>query len=62
MFNEPSYAQRHVCWCEAEEKAYKVQGEPENFLIDQNGKIVFDDFMIEGNNHRTFELMINSLL
>jgi len=47
---------------EAEEKAYKVQGEPENFLIDQNGKIMFNDFMIEGNNHRTLELMINSLL
>jgi thiol-disulfide isomerase/thioredoxin/TolA-binding protein len=43
-------------------KDYGVQGEPTNFLIDQNGKIVFRDFRINGNNHRTLELMINSLL
>lgn len=47
---------------DAETKAFNVRGEPENFLIDQNGKIVFKDFRIEGNNHRTLELMINSLL
>jgi len=43
-------------------KDYGVSGEPTNFLIDQNGKIVFTDFRIEGDNHRTLELMINSLL
>jgi thiol-disulfide isomerase/thioredoxin len=43
-------------------KDYGVRGEPTNFLIDQNGKIVFQDFRIEGDNHRTLELMINSLL
>jgi hypothetical protein len=43
-------------------KDYHVQGEPTNFLIDQNGKIVFTDFRIEGDNHRTLELMVNSLL
>jgi thiol-disulfide isomerase/thioredoxin len=43
-------------------KDYGVRGEPENFLIDQNGKIVYKDFRIENDNHRTLELMINSLL
>ena len=43
-------------------KFYGVNSEPENFLIDKNGKIVFKDFSINGNNHRTLELMINSLL
>jgi thiol-disulfide isomerase/thioredoxin/TolA-binding protein len=44
------------------EKYYGVQGEPENFLIDQDGKIIFKDFRIDGSNHRTLELMITSLL
>jgi thiol-disulfide isomerase/thioredoxin len=43
-------------------KDYGVRGEPENFLIDKDGKIVYRDFRIEGDNHRTLELMINSLL
>ena len=41
---------------------YGVQGEPENFLIDKDGKIIFKDFRIDGSNHRTLELMITSLL
>jgi len=41
---------------------YGVQGEPENFLIDKDGKIVFKDFRIDNTNHRTLELMISSLL
>ncbi|MCR8559236.1 redoxin domain-containing protein [Mucilaginibacter sp. BJC16-A38] len=43
-------------------KNYGVQGEPENFLIDKDGKIVFSNFRIDGSNHRTLELMISSLL
>ena len=43
-------------------KDYGVRGEPTNFLIDQNGRVVFKNFFIEGNNHGTLELMINSLL
>ncbi|QJD96680.1 redoxin domain-containing protein [Mucilaginibacter robiniae] len=43
-------------------KNYGVQGEPENFLIDQDGKIIFKDFRIDNSNHRTLELMISSLL
>jgi len=43
-------------------KNYGVQGEPENFLIDKDGKIVFKDFRIDNTNHRTLELMIASLL
>lgn len=42
--------------------AYHVRGEPANFLIDQEGKVVFEKFRIGNTNHRTLELMINSLL
>jgi thiol-disulfide isomerase/thioredoxin/tetratricopeptide (TPR) repeat protein len=44
------------------EKAYKVRGEPTNFLIDEDGRIVFSNFMINGNNERMLELMIASML
>ncbi|TWF38972.1 thiol-disulfide isomerase/thioredoxin [Chitinophaga polysaccharea] len=43
-------------------KVYKVRGEPTNFLIDQNGQLVFTDFRIDGSNERTLELMIGSVL
>ncbi|MBS1503946.1 MAG: redoxin domain-containing protein, partial [Bacteroidetes bacterium] len=43
-------------------KNFGVTGEPENFLIDEDGKIVFKDFRIDGTNHRTLEMMISSLL
>ncbi len=43
-------------------KNFGVDGEPENFLIDKDGKIVFRDFRIDNTNHRTLELMIASLL
>ncbi|SHN31698.1 TlpA disulfide reductase family protein [Mucilaginibacter sp. OK098] len=43
-------------------KNYGVQGEPENFLIDKDGKIVFSGFRIDSTNHHTLELMIASLL
>lgn len=42
--------------------SYGVWGEPTNFLIDKDGKIVFNDFRIDNTNHRTLELMISSLL
>jgi thiol-disulfide isomerase/thioredoxin len=41
---------------------YGVDGEPANFLIDKDGKIVFKDFRIDNTNHRTLELMISALL
>jgi len=44
------------------EKYYGVQGEPENFLIDKDGKIIFKNFRIDDTNHRTLELMMSSLL
>jgi thiol-disulfide isomerase/thioredoxin len=44
------------------EKYYGVTGEPENFLIDKDGKIIFRGFRIDNANHRTLELMISSLL
>ncbi|MBC9933026.1 redoxin domain-containing protein [Chitinophaga qingshengii] len=44
------------------QKDYKVRGEPTNFLIDQNGQMVFTDFRTDGSNGRTLELMISSLL
>jgi peroxiredoxin len=44
------------------DKAYGVQSEPENFLIDKDGKIIFKNFTINQKNHRTLELMITSLL
>jgi len=43
-------------------KYYGVNGEPENFLIDKDGKIIFRGFRIDNANHRTLELMISSLL
>jgi thiol-disulfide isomerase/thioredoxin len=43
-------------------KGYGVDGYPENFLLDKDGKIVYKDFRINGNNRRTLELMISSLL
>ena len=44
------------------EKTYHVRGEPTNFLIDQNGKVIYTDFMINGNNERMLELMIRSII
>ncbi|AMR32032.1 hypothetical protein A0256_11675 [Mucilaginibacter sp. PAMC 26640] len=43
-------------------KYFGVSGEPENFLIDRNGKIIFKNFRIDNSNHRTLELMLSSLL
>ncbi|WP_212001739.1 redoxin domain-containing protein [Chitinophaga sp. HK235] len=44
------------------EKYYGVNGEPENFVIDKEGKIIFRKFRTDHTNHRTLELMISSLL
>jgi thiol-disulfide isomerase/thioredoxin len=44
------------------QKTYHVRGEPTNFLIDQDGKIIYSDFMINANNERMLELMIYSIL
>lgn len=41
---------------------YGVDGDPTNFLIDQNGNIIFKDFRIDGSNQRTLEMMIDTLL
>jgi thiol-disulfide isomerase/thioredoxin len=41
---------------------YGVKGEPENFLIDKNGKIIFKNFTIDESNRNTLELMISALL
>ena len=35
---------------------------PFNFLIDQDGKIIFFDFRIDGNNEATLDMMILSML
>lgn len=43
-------------------EAYSVKAEPTNFLIDQQGKIVFSNFRIDEGNERTLYLMIESLL
>lgn len=43
-------------------EVYHVRGEPTNFLIDREGRIVYSDFMIDANNERMLELMINSML
>jgi thiol-disulfide isomerase/thioredoxin len=44
------------------DKRFGVQGEPENFLIDKGGKILFKGFRIDQKNQRTLEMMIASLL
>jgi thiol-disulfide isomerase/thioredoxin len=46
-------------WAEQE---YNVRGQPTNFLIDRDGRIVFSNFQINGNNERMLELMIASML
>lgn len=44
-------------------KNYKVRGAPENFLIDQSGKIVYSNFMINNlSKEKDLEMMIRSLL
>lgn len=37
-------------------------GAPSNYLIDKEGRIIFKNFRIDGNNERMLELMINELL
>lgn len=37
-------------------------GAPTNFLIDQNGKIIFSNFRTDGDNEGDLELMINLIL
>jgi len=45
------------------QKAYNVRGEPSNFLIDRDGRIIFSNFMIQNPKaQRMLELMISSLL
>jgi len=44
------------------QKTYNVRGEPTNFLIDGEGRIVFSNFTINGDNEHMLELMISSLL
>ena len=45
------------------QKAYKVNGEPSNFLIDRDGRIIFSGFMIQNPKaQRMLELMIGSLV
>ncbi|MEB0261151.1 MULTISPECIES: TlpA disulfide reductase family protein [unclassified Mucilaginibacter] len=44
------------------QKYFGVIDEPENFLIDKNGKIIFKNFRIDNSNQRSLELMISSLL
>jgi len=44
------------------QKTYNVRGEPTNFLIDGDGRIVFSNFMINGDNEHMLELMISSML
>jgi len=45
------------------QKAYNVRGEPTNFLIDKEGRIIFSNFMIQNPKaQRMLELMISSLL
>ncbi|RPE08125.1 hypothetical protein EGT74_13735 [Chitinophaga lutea] len=40
----------------------KSPGAPTNYLIDQDGRIIYSNFMIHGNNERMLELMIDSML
>jgi len=50
----------HDRWAQ---KAYNVRGEPTNFLIDRDGRIIFSNFMIQNPKaQRMLELMISSLL
>ena len=45
------------------QKAYHVRGEPSNYLIDRDGRIIFSDFMIQSPRaQRMLELMIGSLV
>lgn len=42
--------------------AYKVVVNPMNFIIDKEGKIAYSNFMINGDNERMLELMLESLI
>ncbi|TAM98642.1 MAG: TlpA family protein disulfide reductase [Chitinophagaceae bacterium] len=45
------------------QKSYGVYGEPTNFLIDGNGKIIFTGFMIQDEyEEQMLKLMINSMM
>jgi len=45
------------------QKAYHVRGEPTNFVIDRDGRIIFSNFMIQNPKAvRMLELMIGSVL
>ena len=45
------------------QQAYHVRGEPSNYLIDRQGRIVYSGFMIQdAREERMLELMIHSLL
>jgi peroxiredoxin len=45
------------------QKNYKVRGEPTNFLIDREGRIVYSNFMIQNEKaQQMLELMIGTLL
>jgi hypothetical protein len=47
----------------AMQKAYHVNGEPSNYLIDREGHIIFSDFMIQSPKaQRMLELMIGSMV
>jgi len=39
-----------------------ARGAPTNYLLDQQGRIIFKNFRIDGNNERLLELMIQELL
>jgi peroxiredoxin len=41
---------------------YHVVANPANFLIDKEGRVAYSNFMIDGDNERTLELMFQSLL
>ncbi len=48
-------------WKWAKEK-FGVRGAPSNFIIDREGNIIYSDFMIDGENTRMLELMLESLI
>lgn len=45
-----------------ETKAFGINSQPANFLIDQNGEIIFSNFDINADNEDTLKLMIELLL
>ncbi|WP_313516254.1 hypothetical protein [Sphingobacterium sp.] len=43
-------------------KDYQIVAAPTNFIIDQQGRIVYSDFTVDAENEQMLTLMIESMM